>query len=59
VGPIPGSEKRFFLSEVSRLVLGPTQPPVEWVPQIFSPGVNQPGHETDNSSPCSAQFENG
>jgi hypothetical protein len=30
---------------VSRLVLGPTQPPIQWVPGALSLGVEQPGCE--------------
>jgi hypothetical protein len=31
----PAKEKAF----VSRPALGPTQPPVQWVPEVLSPGV--------------------
>jgi len=27
---------------VSRLILGPTQPPIQWVPGTFSLGIKQP-----------------
>jgi hypothetical protein len=39
-GSIPGRGERIFpLTCVSRLTLGPTQPPVQWVPGFLSPGV--------------------
>jgi hypothetical protein len=51
--------KRFFFSIVSRPVLGPTQPPVQWVLGALSPGVKQHGHEADHSLPSSAKIKNG
>jgi hypothetical protein len=39
-GSIPGRGKRIFpLNFESRTALGPTQPPVQWVPWVLSPGV--------------------
>jgi hypothetical protein len=39
-GSIPGrGERSFLLASVSRPVLGPTQPPVQWVPGVLSPGL--------------------
>jgi hypothetical protein len=38
-GSIPDrGERIFLLASVSRLALGPTQPPVQWVPRVLSPG---------------------
>jgi hypothetical protein len=49
---------RFFSSTSSRPVLGPTQPPIQWVPGTFSPGVMPPGLEADHSSLTSAEVNN-
>jgi hypothetical protein len=38
----------------SRLPLGPTQPPVWWVPGLFS-GVKRPGHGIDHPLPSNAK----
>jgi hypothetical protein len=37
----PTGAKDFFLYPVSRPALGPTQPPVQWVPGVLSPGVKR------------------
>jgi hypothetical protein len=34
-------QKIFHLASVSRPALGPTQPPVQWVPWVLSPGVKR------------------
>jgi hypothetical protein len=39
----------FLLITVSKLALGPTQPPIQWVLEALSLGVKQPGHEADHS----------
>jgi hypothetical protein len=39
--------------------LGPTQPPVQWVQGVLSPGVKaRPGRDADHSPPSSAEVEN-
>jgi hypothetical protein len=38
---IPGRGNGFPLTSVSRPALGPTQPPVQWVPGVLSPGVKR------------------
>jgi hypothetical protein len=35
----PAGERIFPLASVSRPALGPTQPPVQWVPGVLSPGL--------------------
>jgi hypothetical protein len=39
--PSPQGQRIFLLAPASRPVLGPTQPPVQWVPGILSPGVKR------------------
>jgi hypothetical protein len=44
---------------MSRPALGPTQPPVQWVPGVLSPGVKaRPGRDADHSAPSSAKVVN-
>jgi hypothetical protein len=40
---------------MSRTDLGPTQPPIQWVPGALSLGVKRPGGEADYSPPSSAE----
>jgi hypothetical protein len=48
----------FLFTIVSRRALGPTQPPVQWVPGALSLGVKRPGREADHSPPSSAEVKN-
>jgi hypothetical protein len=50
-----GQEFYFFMS--SRPALGPTQPPIQWVPGALSPGVKRPGREADHSPPTNAEVK--
>jgi hypothetical protein len=34
-------QRTFLLAPESRPALGPTQPPIQWVPEVFSPGVKR------------------
>jgi hypothetical protein len=43
---------------VSRTAMGPTQPPIQWVPGALSLGVKWPGQEADHSLPSSAEDKN-
>jgi hypothetical protein len=47
----------FFFTAMSRMALGPTQPPIQWVPGAVSLGVKWPGCEADHSLPSSADVE--
>jgi hypothetical protein len=47
----------FLFTTASRTVLGPTQPPIKWVPRALPLGVKRPGREADNSFPSSADFK--
>jgi hypothetical protein len=60
IGVDPRLGQRIFpLTSVSRPALRPTQPPVQWVPGVPSPGVKaRPGRDTDHSAPSSAEVKN-
>jgi hypothetical protein len=53
----PDRVKNFLFSKSSRPTLGPTQPPIQWVPGALSPGMKQPGREADHSPPTSADVK--
>jgi hypothetical protein len=46
-----------FLFAASRTALGPTQPPLQWIPRSLSLGVKRPGRESDHSPPPSAEVK--
>jgi hypothetical protein len=53
-----GSEPEFNGEQEFRPVLGPTQPPMQWVPGPLSPTIKRPGREDDHSPPTSAEVKN-
>jgi hypothetical protein len=48
----------FLFTTASRTALGPTQPPIQSVPWVFSVRVKRPGREADHSPPSSAEVKN-
>jgi hypothetical protein len=48
----------FLFTPASRLALGPTQPPIQWVSGVLSLGVKRPGPEADHSPPSDAKVKN-
>jgi hypothetical protein len=60
IGFDPRRGQRIFpLASVSRPALGPTQPPVQRVPGVLSPGVKaRPGRDADHSPPSNAEVVN-
>jgi hypothetical protein len=48
----------FLFTTASRTALGPTQPPIQWVPAVLSLRVKRPEHEADHSPPSSADVKN-
>jgi hypothetical protein len=47
----------FLSTTASRTALEPTQPPIQWVPGTLSLGVKLPVHESEHSSPSSAEVK--
>jgi hypothetical protein len=60
IGSIPGGGGGLGISlfiTASRTALGPTQPPIQWVPGTLSLGVKRPAREADHSPPSSAEVK--
>jgi hypothetical protein len=54
-----GRQVIFFLFAIaSRLALGLTQPPIQWVPEARSLGIRRPVCEADHSCSSSAEIKN-
>jgi hypothetical protein len=51
--------KIFLSSTVSRLTLGPTQPPIQWLPGALSPWIKWQGRDANLSPPSSADVKKG
>jgi hypothetical protein len=52
-----GGVKNLLFSTSSRPAMGPTQPPIQWVPGAPSPGIKWLGCEADHSPPTSAEVK--
>jgi hypothetical protein len=52
-------QQYFLFSKTSRLALGPTQPPIQWVPGVIYPRVKQQRREAGHSPPSSTEVKNG
>jgi hypothetical protein len=47
----------FLFTTASRTPLGPTKPPIQWIPGALSLGVKRPGREADHSPSYSAEVK--
>jgi hypothetical protein len=47
----------FLFTTASRTALGPTQPPIQWVPGALSLEVKRQGREADHLPPSSAEVK--
>jgi hypothetical protein len=52
-------EENFLCPTASRPTLGPTLPPIQWVPETLSLGIKRPGREAVHSPSSSAEVKNG
>jgi hypothetical protein len=57
-GSIAGRGNIFLFSITCRRPLGPTQPPIQWVPAALSSEVKWQEREADHSLPSSAEVKN-
>jgi hypothetical protein len=53
----PAGAGNFLFTTASRTALGPTQPPIQWIPGFLSLGVKRPVREADHSPPSSAEVK--
>jgi hypothetical protein len=49
--------KNFLFSTSSRLAVGSTQPPIQWLPGALSPRLKLPERGADHSPPTSAEVK--
>jgi hypothetical protein len=56
-GSIPGGGGNFLFDTASRLALGLTQPPIQWVPRTLPLEVKRPRREADHSPPYSDEIK--
>jgi hypothetical protein len=47
----------FIFAKASRPSLGPTQPPIQWVPGALSLEIKRPGPEADHSPPSNVEVK--
>jgi hypothetical protein len=47
----------FLFTTASKTALGPTQPPIHWLPGALFLGVKRPGREADHSPPSSDEVK--
>jgi hypothetical protein len=52
------AQKIYLFTKTLRLVLGPTQPPIQWVPGTFPPEVKRKMCEADHSPSFNADVKN-
>jgi hypothetical protein len=53
----PAGAGNFLFTTASRTALGPTQPPIQFVPGALSLEVKRPGREADRTPPSSAEVK--
>jgi hypothetical protein len=53
----PEEAGNFLFTIASITAVGPTQPPIQWIPGALSLGVKRPRRETDHSLPTSAEVK--
>jgi hypothetical protein len=47
----------FLFTTASKMALGPTLPPIQWVPGALSLGIKRPGREADHSPQSSTEVK--
>jgi hypothetical protein len=58
-GSIPGRGcDTVLLATASTSALGPTQPPIQWIPGVLSLRIKRPGREADHSPPHIVETNN-
>jgi len=56
--PIPSRVQSFSSANIVKPANGPTHPPIQWVEQVISLCIKQPGHEAEESLASSAEVNN-